>query len=624
MSKIKTRETVRDIKVFDRAANAGKHMKNAIVKSKGAVETVDKQTERTRDTGTDSPSGYATGQMTGGAKNTAERMVNGLRKNPIKKVSGNISKAKGNIREVKRQIGNIKKAVKEPTAGQPQKEMTKRAQQDTAKRTALRVRHTHMSEEKAIRIAEQPKAIKPPTAYGEERTIKTAFKTVKSKEKAARKNIKTAERTSKATVKTTRRTVSVTRRKAEAVRATAKTANIARATNAARTARAVKATVQASRAAAKAAVRTTRIAIKVTIATVKAIIAAAKALISIIAAGGWIAVVVILIICMIAMLLGSPAGIFFSGEDPGVGSNYTMPMAIAEINQEYAAKVKEIRDNNTHDEVRMSGSRASWKEILAVYAVKVSTDPANAQDVATIDESKKGLLRSVFWDMNTLSHRTETKEVTEVIVEDDGNEDFTSTEQIVTKTILYITISHKTATEMAVQYGFSDRQKSQLAELLSDEYADLWGAVLYGIPSGSDDIVAVAISQIGNIGGQPYWSWYGFESRVSWCATFVSWCANQCGYIDVGVIPKFAACQAQGIPWFKDRGLWQGPGYVPVPGDIIFFDWQGDGHSDHVGIVEYVKGDVVHTVEGNTSNSVARRSYRIDSSSICGYGTLCV
>jgi hypothetical protein len=95
----------------------------------------------------------------------------------------------------------------------------------------------------------------------------------------------------------------------------------------------------------------------------------------------------------------------------------------------------------------------------------------------------------------------------------------------------------------------------------------------------------------------------------------------EAGYIDAGIIPKFAACESQGIVWFKERGLWQDPGYVPAPGDIIFFDWEQDGHSDHVGIVESVEGDVVHTVEGNTSNSVARRSYRLDSNSICGWGT---
>lgn len=351
---------------------------------------------------------------------------------------------------------------------------------------------------------------------------------------------------------------------------------------------------------------------------VKAAIAAIKGLVAIIAAGGWVAVLVIIIICLIGLFVGSIFGVFFSGEDSGNG--YTMPMAIAEINEEYADKLTEIRNANTHDEVSMSGTRAAWKEILAVYAVKVNTDPENAQDVATMDESKKALLASVFWDMNTITYRTETIEVTEVTVEGDG-EDFITTETTVSKTILYIAVTHKTAYEMAEQYGFSAKQKAQLAELLSDEYADLWSAVLYGIHNGSEDIVAVAVSQIGNVNGEPYWSWYGWESRVAWCACFVSWCANECGYIEAGIIPMFAWCPG-GVRWFIDRALWQDAGgYVPAPGDIIFFDWEQDGESDHVGIVEYVEGDYVHTVEGNTSNSVARRTYRLTSNSVIGYGT---
>jgi len=271
---------------------------------------------------------------------------------------------------------------------------------------------------------------------------------------------------------------------------------------------------------------------------VKAVIAAIRGLVAILAAGGWVALLIIIVICLIALLVGSIFGIFFSGEDSGNG--YTMPMAIQEINQDYADKLTEIRDNNAHDEVQMSGSRAEWKEILAVYAVKVNTDPENAQDVVTMDDSKKELLSSVFWDMNALDYHTETKEVTETLVDSDGN-DYTSVDQQpVTKPILYITVSHKTATEMVEQYGFSEQQKAQLDELLSDQYADLWSSVLYGIHNGSSNIVAVAISQISNVGGDPYWSWYGFPNHVAWCACFVSWCANECGYIDAGVFPRFS------------------------------------------------------------------------------------
>ncbi|HCC34773.1 MAG TPA: CHAP domain-containing protein [Ruminococcaceae bacterium] len=598
MGKIKTRDTLKDIKTFDRAADIGTHMKNAFLKSKDAVESADRQVGQTQDAGYSSPSEYASDHVTGGAKDTAERAAQGLRKNPVKKASENVDKAKQNVQEVRRQAGNIKNAVKKPVCDQPKKEMVKRAK-DTARRTASR---TRQAADKTIKTMDKSGKTIKQAAHGTEKTIKTASKTVKGTARTAQKGIKTAERTARVTVKTAQQTAKATQRSAQAA------------------AKAAKMAAHASKVAAKAAVQTAKAAVKVTIATIKAIIAALKALIAAIAAGGWVAVVIILIICMIGLLVGSIFGIFFSGEDAGNG--YTMPMAIQEINQEYADKIKEIRDGNSHDDVQMSGSRAEWKEILAVYAVKVNTDPANAQDVATMDEDKKELLRSAFWDMNTLSHRTETKEVIEVTVEGDGDEDFISTETTVTKTILYITVSHKTAAEMAEQYGFTAEQQAQLTELLSEEYADLWSAVLYGIHNGSGDIVAVAISQLGNVNGEPYWIWYGFEGRVEWCACFVSWCANECGYIEAGIVPKFAACTSQGMPWFKERGLWQEAGYVPAPGDIIFFDWDhANVGADHVGIVEYVEGEVVHTIEGNTSNSCARRSYRLDSENIRGYGT---
>lgn len=169
-----------------------------------------------------------------------------------------------------------------------------------------------------------------------------------------------------------------------------------------------------------------------------------------------------------------------------------------------------------------------------------------------------------------------------------------------------------------------------MAELLSDEYRDLWSSVLYGIGTGSGEIVAVALSQVGNVGGQPYWSWYGFSYRVDWCAIFVSWCADQCGYIETGVMPKFAGC-VQGSRWFKERGLWQDRSYEPQPGDIIFFDWDDpggfsgsqDGIPDHVGIVDRVENGRVYTVEGNSGDKCCQRSYTVGYYEIYGYGMLC-
>ena len=264
-----------------------------------------------------------------------------------------------------------------------------------------------------------------------------------------------------------------------------------------------------------------------------------------------------------------------------------------------------------------------WKEVLAVYSVKVNTDPDNPQEVATMDESKKQLLKDIFWEMNEISSSTDTKTETVITETDDGHGNIVETESTVTQTYLYITVSHKTADEMAAQYGFNEEQKEYLAELLVDENNSLWSQVLYGITGTDDQIVTVALSQIGTMGGDPYWSWYGFNSRVEWCACFVSWCANECGYIDAGVIPKYAGC-VNGVQWFKDRGQWLDNSAEPTPGMIIFFDWADesgqDGLSDHTGIVQKVENGRVYTVEGNSGDSVRQNSYPVGYYEILGYG----
>lgn len=141
------------------------------------------------------------------------------------------------------------------------------------------------------------------------------------------------------------------------------------------------------------------------------------------------------------------------------------------------------------------------------------------------------------------------------------------------------------------------------------------------IIGGSQAFVQVALSQVGNIGGQPYWSWYGYNYRVEWCACFVSWCGAQCGYIDSGLMPKFAYCP-EGMQWFKDNGRWQDRAYTPKPGDMIFFDWEADGISDHVGIVEKVENGTVYTVEGNIRDSCVQRNYTIGYYEIVGFGSV--
>ena len=157
----------------------------------------------------------------------------------------------------------------------------------------------------------------------------------------------------------------------------------------------------------------------------------------------------------------------------------------------------------------------------------------------------------------------------------------------------------------------------------------MWLAVLYGIYGSDDMIVQVALSQIGNVGGEPYWSWYGFGSRVEWCACFVSWCADQCGYIETGVCPKYAGC-VNGVDWFKEHNQWVDGSETPSPGMIIFYDWDSpngesgsqDGLSDHTGIVERVENGIVYTVEGNTSDSCRQCHRAVGNYEILGYGVL--
>lgn len=439
------------------------------------------------------------------------------------------------------------------------------------------------------------------------RTAEQSAKTLERSVKGTQKAVKTAEQSSKVAIKTAQETAKAAQKSAQAA------------------AKAAEKAVQIARATAKAAAAAAKAAAKACVAAVKAIIAAVKELVAAIAAGGWVAVVIIIVIMLVALIVGSCFGIFFSSED--TGSPMTMKSVVQEINMDYQSSLDTIRNMTVHDKMETSGARAVWPEVLAIYAVKVNTDPNNPQDVASMDDAKKAMLKEIFWEMNQINSRVETTEETVLIetVDEDGN--IVVTETTETITTLYITVTHKTATTMAYEYGFTEEQKQMLNELLLDENASMWAAVLYGIHSADEQIVAVAESQIGNVGGQPYWSWYGFNSRVAWCACFVSWCANECGYIDAGVIPKFAGC-VWGVDWFQDRGQWADGTATPVPGMIIFFDWDSpngesgpqDGLSDHVGIVQKVEDGYVYTIEGNTSDSCAQRRYRIGYYEILGYG----
>ena len=172
--------------------------------------------------------------------------------------------------------------------------------------------------------------------------------------------------------------------------------------------------------------------------------------------------------------------------------------------------------------------------------------------------------------------------------------------------------------QQAASHGWSSYGDPQYVPHVMRYYS---GGSLFAGLFGNQQIVSVAMGQLGNSGGQKFWSWYGFDSRVEWCACFVSWCADQSGLIASGNVPKFSLCR-DGVSWFQGKNKWQSGGTTPTAGMIIFFDWDHDGNSDHVGIVEKCEGGRVYTVEGNSSDQVRQRNYAMDYASIMGYGVI--
>lgn len=573
MPDIKTRDAVKKtVKVIDKSVVAAERMKNAYIRTKDKAEHGIFAAES-------SPEEYAADRTLTGTETAAHEAVHGLDKvgrKGVKNAKENISKAKDYFQRRRT-------------------DLPKKQAQDAMRR----VRRSADATQKTIKTVDRSG-----------KTIKqTAKSTGKAAVKTTQKTIKTAEQTARTTIKTTQAAAKTAQKTAQA------------------TAKAAKTAAQTACATAKATAAGIKAAVKATTAAVKAIIAGTKALIAAIAAGGWVAVVIILVICVIGLIVGSCFGIFFSGEDSGTGQ--TMRQAVQEINADYQSQIDTTRANLTYDELEMSGSRAVWPEVLAVYAVKATTDPDDPQEVATVDDSKKAILKDIFWRMNEISSRTESK-TEEVITEtDDGHGNIVETATTVTRTYLYITVSHKTAEEMADNFNFTADQRKQLSELLDEENRRLWSAVLYGIYSGDDAIVKAALSQVGNAGGEPYWSWYGFNSRVEWCACFVSWCFNECGYLDTGTAPKFAGCVG-GVEWFRSHGQWADNSVNPSPGMIVFFDWNDpngasgpqDGEADHVGIVEKCENGIVYTIEGNSGDACRQNQYPVGYYEILGYGIL--
>ena len=658
-SKIKTREKGKDIKVLDKSAVAGQRMKSAFIRSKKNAEALMDDRQATpneyavdktelaadglaHDAANVAASGTKTAVRQGrklfqrqrekwAAEKRQENTPPAEQSQPPEPAQGiapdgHTPQRSGGTAPEHQRLPHHKRMAEHPSAQASIERPTDTTSSYVERGRAFAKKQAERKRQIRDRAvpSDRPSRIKTPNATQAPRQAELPVKTAKQPAQAMGQAAKDTGTGTKKTIKRAQRTIKTAQHTAKTAPRTAKTAiNTAARKTAQTAAKTAKATAQDARITAKYAAAAAKTTAKGASAAAKALLASLKALVTAIAAGGWIAILAIVMICLIGLIVASPFGIFFSGEDSGMGQ--TIPTVVREINQEYEGKLGEIESSAAHDRLKLSGSRALWPEVLAVYAVKTTTDSDDPQEVATMDDRKKGLLKEIFWAMNEISHRTETATTTQTVETDDGKGNIIMEEVEVTATTLYITVTHKTADEMADIYNFTADQREMLAELLAEENSGMWSIVLYGIGTGSEKIVAVALSQIGNVGGEPYWSWYGFESRVDWCACFVSWCANECGYLDTGAIPRFANCST-GIRWFRERGLWQDGNYEPRPGDLIFFDWDDEdegqnGVANHVGIVEKVEDGIVYTVEGNSDNACRERQYTVGHYEIYGYGT---
>ena len=587
MADIKTRDAVKGtIKTIDKAAIASERMKSAYV---GIKEKAEQGYYADENSATE----YAADRIFFAADRVKDEGIHQFNKQgqkAVKTTQDNIGKAKDKITDFKQS-----RAVKAAE---------QKAAQNMSEQHGLQIRHRAASRSAAPDVSQTAKSQLIKTRQQGQKMIKTTARntekavkaTAKGTVKTTEKGIKTAQETSKAAIKTTETSVKTAQ---VAAKASAKTAQKA---------------AQAAKVTAKATAEATKATVRATIAAVKAIIAGTKALISALIAGGWIAVVIILIV----VLLGCAVSLFGGGS----GSNAYTPVS-AEVEayepliQKYAKQygIPEYVELIKAVMMQESGGRGldPMQAAEGSFNTRYPHEPNGIKDPeysieCGVQELKAALISAEVENPIDMEH---IKLALQGYNFGNGYISWAKTN--------YGGYSYANAVEFSTM---------QAARLGWDSYGDTQypAHVLRYYPygraftsGGNQAIVEVALTQLGNEGGQPYWSWYGFDGRVEWCACFVSWCADQCGYLDSGIIPKFSLC-SDGVDWFSGNGQWQNRSYEPSAGDIIFFDWDGDGTTDHVGIVEKCENGIVYTVEGNSGDACKQNQYSVGSSSIYGYG----
>ena len=595
MADIKTRDAVKGtIKTLNKAAVASERMKSAYTGVKGKTEQGCYAEENSPEEYASDKAFHAMGRIRG----ESMRQFNRRGQKSVQSTRENIGKARDKITDFK--VKQAEKVVKQKKTQAAAEQSGSQIRLGIASRPSVSDMHvqTELSQtgtNQLIKTRQQGKRTIKTTARNAEKTIKS---TTKGTVKAAEKGVKTARTTSKSAIKTAEETAKAAQK---AMKASAKTTQKA--------ARAAKSTAKATAEVAKAAVR-------VSVSAVKGIIAATKALVSALIAGGWIAVLIVIVV----VLLGCALSLFGGGS----GSNAYIPVS-AEV-QAYEPLIQKYAKQHGIPEyvelvkaVMMQESGGKGNDPMQASECGYNTRYPNVPNGITDPEYSINIgIQNLAACLNAAGVKNpidmdNIKLALQGYNFGNGYISWAKTN--------YGGYSYANAVEFsamqAEKHGWSSYGDTQYVAHVLRYYP--YGRAFTG--GGNQAIVEVALTQLGNEGGQPYWSWYGFGGRVEWCACFVSWCADQCGYLESGIIPKFSLC-SDGVDWFKKNGQWQNKNYKPQTGDLIFFDWGNNGTIDHVGIVEKCENGRVYTVEGNSGDACKQQSYSVGSNSIYGYGVV--
>lgn len=592
---IKTRHVQKDIKVLDKTVTAAEHMKGAYIRTRDSAE----QTQ-VKEQG--NPVGYAEDQV----MEKGERAVRGT----VQQTGKQGEKIIYAVRErgrAKKEAEAFREKNGEPSASsfssgtektyQPKEQMKNRTGAQTGRTARRQATGERETGKKGAQVRELPKQTIKTIDRGE-KTIKTVNASVKTSGKAAVKGtgrtIKTAERTGRSAVRTTEVAARTAGQGARAAMLTTQRTAIA------------------ARQAAIAAAKAAKVAAKAVAAAVKAVIASTKALVSAILAGGWIVVLILIIVILFGALFSMVGGSNSSTVTPVSAEVEAYEPLIRQYARQYGIeeyveliKAVMMQESGGQGSDPMQASECGYNTRYPNTPNGI-TDPEYSIDVGI--QNLAACLREASVespiDMNHIKLALQGYNYGNGYIswakENYGGYTYANAVEF--------------STMMAERNGWSSYGDKEYVSHVLRYYA--FGRIPTG--TGSQAIVQVALTQEGN-GGDTYWSWYGFAQREEWCACFVSWCADQCGYIEAGVIPKFSLCSA-GMEWFESQGQFMDGSYVPATGYLVFFDWGNDGSVDHVGIVESVVDGNIYTVEGNSGDKVARRSYPIGYGQIVGYG----